>query len=724
MEQKINYWLLTTELPPQFGGGIGTYCKHWSQVLKLNGNNVTIFLPNRYVQSYAVEDRFGVRVIEFSPYFSDTSSYLGYETMISYSFAEIVKLFAEKEGVPDWIEAQEYNGIAYYLLQRKNLGESLYKDMKVVITCHAPSFLYFEYNHINTYKLPYFWIGEMEKYCIVAADVCISPSQYLVDCLHDRMQIDRDIHVIHNPFFASEPNECIVQENKVVFLAKLSPSKGILETLRYFKNIWQSGLKYKLQLIGDNNFYYHAKKCTMGEYIEENYADYLSKGLLEIKGLLSPDEVKEEISSAKVVIVPSTVDNLPYTVLECMSSKKIILASNQGGHKELIVDELNGFLFDHDDYDSFLNKLRTIFNLDELRIKEIGDNAAVTVANKCDPQAYYEDKLGIIENHTQKISDETNYKFTREIGAVAPKREVDFQEEQSLLLSVVVPFYNMGKFINETVESILSSKHKEIEIIIVDDGSDDQQSLSVLKSLSSKENIIVSSQVNSGLAEARNTGARLAKGRFLAFLDADDVVDPEYYARAISILTRKANVHFVGSWVQYFDGANGIWPSFNPEPPYLLYHNMINSSGLVYNRTSFLIAGLNDKKFIYGMEDYDSVISMVKQGFRGVVIPEVLFMYRVRKDSMARGFNHENQRYLYQLLADKHREFYSIYAVEITNLLNANGPGYIVNNPTIDYQLYSGSFYKIKLIRKLFTFIKQQPYLRKKAIHIYNKFKA
>ena len=108
-------------------------------------------------------------------------------------------------------------------------------------------------------------------------------------------------------------------------------------------------------------------------------------------------------------------------------------------------------------------------------------------------------------------------------------------------------------------------------------------------------------------------GAKNSRGRFLAFLDPDDKVAPDYYSKAISLLEKFNNVYGVGCFVKYFEQKTSYWITSSPQPPYILAHNSVNSSALVYKRNAFLIAGLNDKDVDYGLEDYESVISMISQ---------------------------------------------------------------------------------------------------------------
>jgi glycosyltransferase involved in cell wall biosynthesis len=89
------------------------------------------------------------------------------------------------------------------------------------------------------------------------------------------------------------------------------------------------------------------------------------------------------------------------------------------------------------------------------------------------------------------------------------------------LISVVLPVYNCGKYVAESISSVLNQTYKNLEIICVNDGSKDN-SLEVLKSFGDKI-ILIDSPKNQGIAASRNLGTAHAKGEFLAFMDADDL---------------------------------------------------------------------------------------------------------------------------------------------------------------------------------------------------------
>jgi glycosyltransferase involved in cell wall biosynthesis len=252
-------------------------------------------------------------------------------------------------------------------------------------------------------------------------------------------------------------------------------------------------------------------------------------------------------------------------------------------------------------------------------------------------------------------------------------------------LSVVIPFYNLGKYLEDALKSFDSLSDVPFEVIVVDDMSTDQESLDSLHALHERYQFKLIHTQTRGLSTARNTGAHAARGEFLAFLDSDDCMDPVFYGKAIKLLNHYVNISFVGCWAHYFGGDQNYWPTWNPEPPYAMVHNPINTGALIYRKADFLRYGLNDPTIGFIMEDYDSMLGMLENGCRGVSIPEPYYKYRVRSDSMFHKTNDSFKIWTYQKIAQKHRELYSTYAEEILGITNSNGPGYIFDNPTLSY---------------------------------------
>ena len=147
-------------------------------------------------------------------------------------------------------------------------------------------------------------------------------------------------------------------------------------------------------------------------------------------------------------------------------------------------------------------------------------------------------------------------------------------------------------------------------------------------------------------------------------------------------------------------------------------HNPVNSSGLVYKRNAFLAGGLNDKMVGFGLEDYESVVNMLHHGFNGVVIPEILFFYRVREGSMFRNITREKLLYSNKYISEKHSAFYTIFALPIINLINSNGPGFLFDNPTFEVYVSSKIIKDNFLTIKIKNVIKSNETIKKFALTI------
>jgi glycosyltransferase involved in cell wall biosynthesis len=723
----LNYWLLSSEYPPFFGGGIGTYCAVTARMLSVNGHRVSVFVNDASAGDIKISEENGIRVIRFNTSRTNSSRFLGHVTNISYEFAHIVKHFIEKEGKPDCIESQEYLGIAYYLLQYKFLLYDWCKDIPVLITMHSPSFLYMEYNHVPMYRYPNYWICEMERFCLQAADQVISPSRYMLSELKPRFVLNNEhVDVIPNPFDGELNNIRALPFNpdaiEIVFYGKLTAQKGAFRLLAYFDQLWKEGFSRPLYLLGGQDIVYHPEGITMGDIIKKKYKKYIDKGLLKLESSIKPSGIAERLSRAEIVIIPSDNDNLPYVVLEMMALGRMVLVSKQGGHSEVVENGTDGFVFDHNVPQTFFDQLELVLNLSEEDKRRITRNAIKKIADNYSKEVIYNKKIQLIEKLCrQRNVTSPVFPFVRTLPAIENRETGGFSPGK---LSIVVPYFNMGRYLDETMVSLGQCDYSNKEIIIINDGSTDALSIEKLQKYRQSEGIRIIDIKNGGLANARNLGAEMADGEFLAFLDADDIVQPAYYSRAITVFRQYKNVHFAGCWIQYFENSENIWPAFMPEPPLILYHNLINSSSLVYKRNAFLAGGKNDASMVFqGLEDYDSVISMLEHGFGGVVIPETLFHYRVRTGSMIRAISKSKKLYLSQHISNKHKNFYATFAAEVFNLVNANGPGIVIENPSLDYHLADRIPFGGRLSGRIIALVKKNRFIKTVAYKVYKLIK-
>jgi glycosyltransferase involved in cell wall biosynthesis len=345
----------------------------------------------------------------------------------------------------------------------------------------------------------------------------------------------------------------------------------------------------------------------------------------------------------------------------------------------------NGLIFSWDKEGDFEEKLQQLLNMSDEELKTMGDNAKARITELTNLEDNYQKRKTFYENVIKNHKHKTEFPFITSMPYKKAEKEYEGKKD---LLSVVIPYYNLGETLPETIDSIRATEYKNYEIIIVNDGSTDEASVKMLDNYRDDKDVTVVDIPNGGLANARNVGASHANGEYVAFLDADDKIDPTFYTKAINILKTYSNVSYVYSWVKYFESSEGVWPTFNTHIPYLLCANML-AAFVVIRKNDFLNFGLNRTKMIYGMEDYDSWISLAQAGRMGVSIPETLNLYRIRKDSMSRGFNENNRTFLYEKMIEGHEEIYAKYAKEAFMLLQTNGQSFYWSSPGADIPIKS-----------------------------------
>ena len=209
-----------------------------------------------------------------------------------------------------------------------------------------------------------------------------------------------------------------------------------------------------------------------------------------------------------------------------------------------------------------------------------------------------------------------------------------FQED---LVSVIIPVYNSEKFLKETLNSVLNQKYKNIEIIIINDCSVDN-SENIIKSYCVKyKNIIYyKKQKNEGVAVARNLALDIAKGRYVAFLDSDDLWEKEKVEKQITLMKEKEAFISYTAIEMIDEHQNKIKSKREVQEiidyNFLLHNTMIATSSVIVDRKK---TGNFKMPLRRSGQDYATWLMLLRNGDKAYGINEALVKYRIRNNSLS-----------------------------------------------------------------------------------------
>jgi glycosyltransferase involved in cell wall biosynthesis len=232
-------------------------------------------------------------------------------------------------------------------------------------------------------------------------------------------------------------------------------------------------------------------------------------------------------------------------------------------------------------------------------------------------------------------------------------------------VSVIVPCHNLGRYLDEAIESVLRQRFQDFEILIVDDGSTDSETAALLSDYQRPKTRVIQMPHN-GLAAARNCGIANTTGRYLCALDADDRLEPEFLARTVQVLEEDASVAFVSAWLRTFGDEQWEWKPTRCDLPALLYEDTVLTATVVRREAVASIGGFDTRMPVQGDEDWDLWLTLVERGYRGVILPEVLFNYRRRPGSMSTVCWHgPGHLPLAEYRVSKHNDSYRAHLVDV-----------------------------------------------------------
>ena len=681
--EKMRICLVSRELVPFFGGGIGTYSMLMARALRDAGHEVHVLTADHLDLARRSQSLFpGITVHGIAPS-------LGEATENACNYASMRHAWGVYEALErlhaahrfEVVEFPEFYGEGYFALQAKRYLNK-FSDALFIVRLHTPTEHCRQLNRQYGLDVETVFLQHQERTSIELADLVVSPTHSLLEKVNAETGPLERTAVHPHPFDMASWVEAMEASKRpdwrpedaeplsplalrkqerargrtpdaaglrprakeqVLYFGRLEYRKGVAELL-------QAGLKV-LELGRDVEFLFIGGDTHTGPFGQSMLA-YLRKRIpakwkhrFIFEARRPRLELVRAIRGATVCAFPSHWENFPNVCLEAMAAGATVVGSDQGGMAEIIEHEKSGLLVRGGDVDALVEGLVRALSDSELR-ERIREAAPARVVEVCDPAAAAASfvELGRDALATLRTGSATAAQREPRAGGDAPS------------VSIIVPFYNLGRYLPETLKSIREQTYTDYEVIVVDDGSTESASIAVLELLEGSSIRLVR-KPNGGLSSARNAGVAAARGKWVLPLDADDLIAPTFLEKTVSVLERHPELGFVTALSSYFekDPAKpfGGWIPWGGDRDCLPIINTASSCTALMPRALIEEAGGYDE-WLTSFEDWDLFCSLAERGRFGVVLPEFLFHYRVRRNSMLRTTATTSRFELISYLVGKH----------------------------------------------------------------------
>ncbi|PQQ42961.1 glycosyltransferase family 2 protein [Photorhabdus luminescens] len=210
------------------------------------------------------------------------------------------------------------------------------------------------------------------------------------------------------------------------------------------------------------------------------------------------------------------------------------------------------------------------------------------------------------------------------------------EDSNEIIVSIIMPSYNSSNFIGQSIESVLGQTFSKWELLIIDDCSKDDTIKSVTKFKDKRINLI-SLKENVGAGKARNIGLELAKGKYIAFIDSDDLWMPKKLEHQITYMIENQEIAAVCTGYIFINEKNKpIRGKIIPDKIITLNSYMKNTCiGFSTSMVNRAITGSFYLSEIRLRQDTHLWISLLTQGFKIEGLPEELVKYRVREHQIS-----------------------------------------------------------------------------------------
>jgi glycosyltransferase involved in cell wall biosynthesis len=395
---------LCREYPPAAypPGGIGTYVRHIVRLLAEAGETVHV-IAHRWdgapqVCEESVSGRLIVHRVALDEPIRDGSSngdaLSKLRGLLDSSFpaqtfawqaAQLAERLIEREAI-GVIEAQEWEAPLYYLQVRRAVGLGPRRQPPCVVHLHSPSEQIFAANGWETDVADYRPATAMEAYSIERADALLCPSRFLAEQILHRYRVDSTrLSVVPYPLgdvVRIERSAETWSSGRVCCVGRLEARKGVFECVDALSDLTREFPNLEVTFVGADTPVHATGGPMVGDAMRSRLSSQ-ARRRVRFAGSLDQRGVGNILARACVAVVPSRWENFPYACIEAMGSGLPVVVSPNGGMRELIDDELSGWIANEATADGLAMAIGRALSATPDRRARMGDAAATSVRRRC-----------------------------------------------------------------------------------------------------------------------------------------------------------------------------------------------------------------------------------------------------------------------------------------------------------------------------------------------------
>jgi glycogen synthase len=546
-------------------------------------------------------------------------SFAGEDHLGSAAVVEAIEAAYAGGSGPDILEVCDYRALGLVPLQARAAGHPLLRETAVAIRLSSTAELIALHNGASA--LP----GErrvaaLEREQFRLADRLFWPGGCILDLYRRHygdgllplpVKVGRPFPVPEQPPQPPSPSGGPL---RILYAGRLQRLKGVLDLVEACLGLPADD--WELTLIGADT-----ETAAMGQSMKLTI-EAMCEGdpRVRLEDVVPHEDLLQRFSAHDVLVSASTFEVGPNVVLEAMRAGLPVLATPVGSQTEMIEDGVSGWLAEDVGVAALRAALaRLLAHRGELeRVRSSGEVFAAF--------ARFTDSAPLLSAYEDLAE------------ARAGKGPVSISPEEPTV-TAVIPYHRAHLYIEDAVESILAQTHRSLDVVIVNDGSFEPED-AVLDTLGADPRVQVVNQLHRGDLTARNIGLRLARGDYLLMFDADNVLEPEFVARALAMFREQPELAYVTCWLRFVDPhGDELGQGYAPLGNHVLGDEKENWDGDTSALVSRQALELLRPPFVPDgpmQGDWLLYRRLREAGAYGAVIPEQLVRYRVRPRSVLR----------------------------------------------------------------------------------------